>query len=58
MASLSKERSNKFRIHWKFKVKVGVRAGETIEGSRAIHAYILDFLARVLANRIAREPLL
>ena len=33
MASLAKERRNLYRIHWKFKVRVGPRAGETLEGS-------------------------
>jgi hypothetical protein len=33
MASLSKERKSTFRIHWRFKVKLGPRAGETFEGS-------------------------
>ena len=33
MASLCKERRDQYRIHWKFKVRIGPRAGETIEGS-------------------------
>lgn len=33
MACLSKERNDSYRIHWKFKVKLGPRAGEIIEGS-------------------------
>jgi hypothetical protein len=33
MASFSKEKNDVFRIHWKFKVRVGPRAGEVIEGS-------------------------
>ncbi len=33
MASLSKEKRNLYRLHWKFKIRVGPRAGETIEGS-------------------------
>lgn len=33
MACLSKERNDSYRIHWKFKAKLGPRAGETFEGS-------------------------
>lgn len=33
MASLTKERNSTFRIHWRFKVKLGPRTGETLEGS-------------------------
>lgn len=33
MACLSKERNSSYRIHWKFKAKLGPRAGETFEGS-------------------------
>jgi integrase len=33
MACLSKERNESYRIHWKFKAKLGPRAGETFEGS-------------------------
>ncbi len=33
MASLAKEKGAIYRIHWKFKIRVGPRAGETIKGS-------------------------
>ncbi len=33
MASLNKERNSVFRIHWKFRIRVGPRAGEIVEGS-------------------------
>jgi len=33
MACLAKERQNTYRIHWKFTVKLGPRAGEVIQGS-------------------------
>ncbi len=33
MASLAKEQGKLYRIHWKFQVRVGPRAGETIRGS-------------------------
>ncbi len=33
MASLCKEKGKLYRIHWKFKVRLGPRVGETIEGS-------------------------
>jgi len=33
LASLSKEKNSVFRIHWKFRVRAGARAGEVIEGS-------------------------
>ena len=32
-ACLSIERNNAYRLHWKFKVRLGPRAGETFEGS-------------------------
>jgi site-specific recombinase XerD len=33
MASLSKEKSGIYRIHWRFKVRVGPRASEKLQGS-------------------------
>lgn len=33
MACLSKERKDCFRIHWKFRIRLGPRSGELIEGS-------------------------
>lgn len=33
MASLSKERGNQYRIQWRFKVRAGIKAGQTESGS-------------------------
>ena len=33
MASLSKEKKKGYRIQWRFVVRVGPRAGETVAGS-------------------------
>ena len=33
MASLFQERGNSFRIQWRFKIRVGPRAGEIVKGS-------------------------
>lgn len=50
MASLSKERGNSYRIHWRFTIRVGPRSGDTIQGSLQ-----LGRCTRAAANARLRE---